>query len=167
MVDEGNMPSLRLRLKRFAVLAACKQALERTEQHQAAGTVGGHDAPSETPNGYGRASTHWADRCPLISNSPSGSPPSCVPTTQPKTTGARPTKPAFRLGCEQTGVRARDPVSAITRSSDADGVVACQQSPCARGPRGRAIASPACGAGVGMDGLRDNGAGRGRRTSGR
>jgi hypothetical protein len=37
MADESNGPSLQLRLKRFAVLAAYKQAVERTEQHQARG----------------------------------------------------------------------------------------------------------------------------------
>jgi hypothetical protein len=37
MADERSRPSLRLRLKRFAVLAAYKQAVERAEQHQARG----------------------------------------------------------------------------------------------------------------------------------
>ena len=37
MADEGNRPSLRLRLKRFTVLAAYKQAVERAEQHQISG----------------------------------------------------------------------------------------------------------------------------------
>jgi hypothetical protein len=36
MADEDR-PSLRLRLKRFAVLAAYKQAVERAEQHHACG----------------------------------------------------------------------------------------------------------------------------------
>jgi hypothetical protein len=37
MAEEGKRPSLRLRLKRFAVLAAYKDAVERAEQHQVSG----------------------------------------------------------------------------------------------------------------------------------
>jgi hypothetical protein len=37
MAEEGKRPSLRLRLKRFAVLAAYKDAVERAEQHEASG----------------------------------------------------------------------------------------------------------------------------------
>jgi hypothetical protein len=37
MADESNRPSFQLRLKRFAFLAAYKQAVERAEQHQARG----------------------------------------------------------------------------------------------------------------------------------